>query len=338
MRAAEATSESVASRRRTTVCAAMLGLLAALALAPHARAEDAMAWLARAAHAARTLNYVGTIVFQHGGRTETLRLTHVNDGGAEYEKLVNLDGPAREVIRSHGEVRCYYPDAKIVRVEPRTFRNVFPSLSPQQQRSLAEHYEFRKAENVRVAGFDAEVHVLEPKDGRRYGHRFWTERETGLLLKARMINERQEVVEQFAFTDIAIGVKLDRELAKPTWPAVPPDWQLREGAAGEPASHDTGWVVAKLPPGFVKVKEGFRHLRGRREQVAHLVFSDGLVAVSVFVEPIAAVAGQAAGAMRQGGLNVYAHKMDDHLVTALGEAPPITIRQIAQSVSRQSRP
>jgi sigma-E factor negative regulatory protein RseB len=314
---------------------AVLGLVAALVLAPAVRAEDAAAWLARAAHAARTLNYVGTIVFQHSGRTETLRLTHVNDGGVEFEKLVNLDGPAREVIRSHGEVRCYYPDARIVRVEPRTFRNVFPSLSSQQQRSLVEHYNFRKVENVRVAGFEAEAHVLEPKDGRRYGHKFWTERETGLLLKARMIDERQEVVEQFAFTDIAIGAKLDREMARPTWPGVPPDWQLREGSAGDPVPHDTGWVVAKLPPGFVKVMEGFRSLRGKREQVAHLVFSDGLVAVSVFVEPIAAIAGQAAGAMRQGGLNVYAYKMDDHLVTALGEAPPITIRQIALSVSRR---
>lgn len=314
---------------------AVLGLAAGLALAQAARADDATAWLARAAQAARTLNYVGTIVFQHGGRVETSRLTHVVDDGVEYEKLVNLDGPAREVIRSKGEVRCYYPDAKIVRVEPRTFRNVFPSLSPQQQQALAQFYEFKRQENVRVAGFDTEVYVAVPKDGKRYGHKFWADRATGLLLKARLINERDEVVEQFAFTDVAIGVKVDRESARPTWPAVPSDWQLREGPAGGPAPHETGWIVARLPPGFVKVMEGFRHLRGKREQVAHLVYSDGLVAVSVFVEPIAGVPGQAAGAVRQGGLNVFTVKLDDHLVTALGEVPSITVRQIAQSVSRR---
>jgi sigma-E factor negative regulatory protein RseB len=335
MSVAETKPERRARGRRAPLLPVLVALVAAFALPPAVRADDATAWLARAAQAARTLNYTGTVAFQYGGRTETVRLTHVNAGGVEYEKLVSLDGPAREVIRSQGEVRCYYPDAKIVRVEPRTFRNVFPSLSPQQQRSLAEHYQFRRAENVRVAGLEAEVYVLEPKDGRRYGHRFWTERETGLLLKARMINERQEVIEQFAFTDIAIGAKLDPEMAKPTWPGVPPDWQLREGTAGGAMPHDTGWVVSKLPPGFVKVMEGFRHLRGRHEQVAHLVFSDGLVAVSVFVEPIAAASGQAPGAMRQGALNVFAHRMDDQLVTALGEAPPITIRQIAQSVSRR---
>lgn len=335
-------SGAVATRKRegggaVRPAATFLGTFAAFALAfAHAAAaQDASAWLARAAQAARTLNYAGTIVFQHGGRVETSRLTHLNDNGAEYEKLVNLDGPAREVIRSHGEVRCYYPDAKVVRVEPRTFRNVFPSLSPQQQQALAQFYVFRKAESGRVAGLDAQAYEFEPRDGLRYGHKFWADSATGLLLKARLINEKQEVVEQFAFTDIAIGVKLDLDMVKPTWPVTPPDWQLRQGAAGDPVPHDTGWVVAKLPPGFSKIMEGFRSLRGKRDPVAHLVFSDGMVAVSVFIEPLAASPGRDAGSMRQGGLNVYTVKSDDHVVTALGEAPAVTVRQIAQSVSRR---
>src|SRR5207237_2623897 len=91
-------------------------------LASPARAEDAAQWVARVAQAARQLSYVGTIVYQQGARVETSRLTHLADNGREYEKLVNLDGPAREVVRALGEVRVYYPDAKIVRVEPRTFR------------------------------------------------------------------------------------------------------------------------------------------------------------------------------------------------------------------------
>ena len=94
---------------------------------------------------------------------------------SEFEKLVNLDGPAREVIRSNGEVRCYYPDAKVVRVEPRTFRNAFPSLSPQQQAALADYYDFRMAERGRVAGIETQAWVFEPKDGLRYGHKFWAD-------------------------------------------------------------------------------------------------------------------------------------------------------------------
>ena len=185
-------------------------------------------------------------------------------------------------------MRCYYPDAKIVRVEPRTFRNVFPSLSPQQQAALAQFYDFRKAEVSRVAGLEAQAYVFEPKDGMRYGHKFWADRETGLLLKARLINEKQEVVEQFHFTDIAIGVRIDRDMVKPTWASTPPDWQVKQGAPSDPVPHETGWVVGRLPPGFSKIMEGFRSLRGKREPVAHLVFSDGLVAVSVFIEPVGA--------------------------------------------------
>jgi sigma-E factor negative regulatory protein RseB len=319
---------------RTLPLAAVLAMLAALLHAPALRAEDAAAFLARAADAARTLNYVGTIVFQHGARVETSRLIHLNDNGTELEKLVNLDGPPREVIRNAGEVRCYFPDARIVRVEPRTFRNAFPSLSAQQQASLAKFYEFRRGEAARVAGVDAQTYVFEPRDGMRYGHKFWADAATGLLLKARVLNEKGEAVEQFAFTDIAIGARIDREMVKPTWPGTPPDWQLRQGGPGENVPHDTGWVVTRLPPGFAKINEGFRLLRGKREPVAHLVYSDGLVAVSVFVESLAVATAQA-GFRQQGGLNVYSLKLDDHLVTVLGEAPARTVQQIANSVARR---
>jgi sigma-E factor negative regulatory protein RseB len=308
--------------------------LGVLSIEPPASAEDAIAWLERAAAAAKQLNYVGTIVYQHGARVETSRLVHLNDAGGEFEKLTNLDGPAREVIRSQGEVRCYYPDAKIVRVEPRTFRNAFPSLSPQQLKSLAEFYDFRKAETARVAGLDTQAWVFEPKDGLRYGHKFWADAASGLLLKARILNDRNDIVEQFAFTDLTIGAKLDRAMVRPTWPAAPPDWQVRQSGAGEVELKDTGWVATRLPPGFAKIVEGFRTMRGRREPVAHLVYSDGLVAVSVFVEPMA-VAAHPIGPLQQGGINVYIRSLDDYLVTVLGETPPGTVRQIANSVTRR---
>jgi sigma-E factor negative regulatory protein RseB len=97
---------------------------------------------------------------------------------------------------------------------------------------------------------------------------------------------------------------------------------------------ETGWVVAKLPPGFVKIGEGFRKLRSKRAQVAHLVFSDGLVAISVFVEPTGATP-QPTGTLQQGGVNMYIRQFDDQVVTVLGEAPPATVRQIAYSLTRR---
>ena len=302
-------------------------------IVPVALAEDAAPWLARAASAARQLNYTGTVVYQHGGLFETSRLIHLNDRGEELEKLVNLDGPAREVIRNRGEVRCFYPDAKIVRIEPRTFRNAFPSLSPHQQKSLSEYYEFRKAETGRVAGLDTQAWIFEPKDGMRYGHKFWVDVATGLILKGRIVDERNEGVEQFMFTDISIGAKVDREMVKPTWPMSPPDWRIRQLGPGEVEMTDTGWTVTRAPAGFIKIVEGFRRLRGER-QVAHLIYTDGLVAVSVFIEPVGG-APHPIGLSTQGGINVYARQLDDSLVTVLGEAPAVTIRLIANSVARR---
>jgi sigma-E factor negative regulatory protein RseB len=308
--------------------------LVMLAVARAAAAQDAATVLSRAATAARSLNYIGTLVYQHGGRAEISRLIHWYDAASgEFEKLVNLEGPAREVIRANGEVRCFYPDQRVVRIEPRTFRNAFPSLSPPQQKSLTDFYEMRKAEPDRVAGLDAQAFVFQPRDGLRYGQKLWVERATGLLLKARIHNERDEPVEQFAFTDLAIGVPIDRAMVQPSWPPSPPAWQVHEAGPGEADAADTGWVVRAAPPGFSRVAEGFRNLRGKRSPVAHLVYSDGLVAVSIFIEPGSGV--RPAGLVQQGGINVYVRELDGYVVTALGEAPVAAIRQFANSVARR---
>ncbi len=303
-------------------------------VASSATASDALAWLTRASQAARQLNYVGTIIYQIGPRVESSRITHMNDDGREFAKVVNLDGPAREVVRTQGEVRCYYPDAKLVRVEPGTFRNVFPSLSAEQQQSLARYYDFRVVGDDRVGGRPVQVVVFEPKDGLRYGHRFWSDGATGLLLKARVLNERGEAVEQFAFSDLTMNARIDHAMVEPSWPVVPRDWQVLENVSGDVVPEDTGWIVARVPPGFEKIMEGWRKLRGRRERVAHIVFSDGLVSVSVFVEPLVA-ASAPAGFLQKGGLNVYSVKQDDHLITVMGEAPGATVRQIAHSITHR---
>ena len=302
-----------------------------LVLSPAVQAEDAAQWLGRAAQAARQLSYVGTIFYQSGPKEEISRLAHLFDNGVELEKLVNLNGPPREIVRTQSEVRYYYPDAKLVKIEPRTFKNAFPGLSPEQQRSLTQYYDFRVVSGERISGRAAEVVSFEPRDGLRYAHRFWSDTATGLLLKARVINERGDIVEQFYFTDLTINATIDREQVEPSWPKTPPDWIVREGSGGDVQQKDTGWTVGKLPPGFAKVMEGMRKWRGRAEPVAHLVYSDGLVAISVFVEPMPANP-TAVGPSQQGGLNGYSVKIDDHLVTALGEAPVATVRQIANSV------
>ena len=316
------------------VSATLLVLAAALA-SPLANAQGyAAQWLMRVTQAARSLNYTGTVLVRQGTRFDTFRLAHLFEDGQESEKLLSLDGPAREIVRSATEVRYYFPDAKVVQVEPRSIRNVFPSLSPEQTANLAQYYEFKLVPGGRVAGRNTEMATFEPRDGLRYAHRFWADPTTGLLLKSRLVNERGEVIEEFAFSDVTVNAKIDKDMVKPSWPSVPPDWRVVQAGPGDFVSNDTGWTVTKLPPGFIKISEGFRKLAGKREPAAHLVFSDGLVAISVFVEPFTVTQTQI-GLTQTGGLAQYSTRSDAFRVTVVGEAPPATVRQIAQSVSRK---
>ena len=312
-----------------------VAMFAALLLAPPAHAQmDAATWLTDVTRAARSLNYAGTVTYRQGARFETFRLAHLNEGGQEWEKLLSLDGPAREIVRTGTEVRYYYPDAKIVRVEPRTIRNVFPSLSAEQIRNLTQYYDFKRIGGERVSGRTADIVVFEPKDGLRYGHKFWSDTATNLLLKARLVSEKGDVVEEFAFTDVSINPTIDKDMLKPTWASVPADWKVKQGGPGEVVPNDTGWSVGKVPAGFQKITEGFRKLAGKPNPVAQIVYSDGLVAISIFIEPFTVTQTQI-GLTQAGGLAQYTTRSDAFLVTVLGEAPPATVRQIAQSVSRR---
>jgi sigma-E factor negative regulatory protein RseB len=295
-----------------------------------AHSGEAIDWLHRAAAAAQKLNYVGTILYQHGNKVETSRIIHYVDATGEYEKLINLEGPPREVIRNNEQVTCYLPDSKLIRIESRTSRSVFPSLLPNQIATLAQNYVMRRADSTRIAGLEANTFVMEPRDGMRFGHVFWTDVGTGLLLKTRMFDENNRLVEMSTFLEVQINTKLDKSMVQPTFPVQPADW-LVQRTTTEAVQKPTGWSVSRLPSGFSKVVEGFRMLPNRSEPVAHLVYSDGLVSVSVFVEAMPGTP-QVLGWSQQGAINIYKRQLDDYLVTVLGETPGVTVRQIANSV------
>jgi sigma-E factor negative regulatory protein RseB len=311
-------------------------LLACLPATVHAESlqpSDPVAWLQKISGAARQLNYAGTFVYQHGGMVETSRITHRFDDSGEHEKLEALDGPPREIIRNNNEVLCYYSHSKTVKVEKRHAQKNFPALLPAQSGELAENYTVKLGEQERVAGYDCQVIVLEPKDGFRYGHKLWADIGSGLLLKASALDDKGQVLHQFAFTQVSIGGQIDRERLKPAFPG---GKQLRHAdhPAMSPARlSETGWEVRQPPAGFKKIMELQRSMPGKKMPVAHLVFSDGLAAVSVFIEPLAGMqAKPMEGVFAQGPVNVYAKPVDSHQVTVLGEVPGGTVMQVANSV------
>jgi sigma-E factor negative regulatory protein RseB len=291
------------------------------------------------ANASRQLNYSGTFVYQHADRIETSRIAHfVNPAGGEFEKLETLDGPAREVIRTNDQVTCYLPDAKTVIIEKRSARR-FPALLPESLSGVADNYAVSVADGPR-AGYECQVVVLEPRDKLRYGHQFCAETRSGLPLRARTLSEKNQPLESFAFTELKIGGSFSRDQVRSRYAAKSRDWKIDSSTLVlRDVPTDTGWTLTRQPAGFRKLTELKRSISGRAVMVSHIVYSDGVAAVSVFIEPLPKTLPKtrpARSLSHQGAVNIYVRPVADHLVTVLGETPAATVMQIANSLEFRS--
>jgi len=312
-----------------------VGLSGAAHAGESGTSSEGLAWLNKMASASRQLNYSGTIVYQHRNHVETSRVVHfVNSAGGEFEKLETLDGPPREVIRSNDQVICYLPAMKTVLIEERnrSSRN-FPALVPEQLGNISESYQVRKDAVDRVAGYDCQWISLVPRDNLRYGRRFCAELGSSLPLRAQTLNEKGERVESFAFTQLTLGGTFNRERVKSKYAekSRAQNWRVdRSGPATAATPGDSGWVITQQLPGFRKLMEA-RRSAGGRGAVSQIVLSDGLSAVSVFIEPMPREQ-PAQSLTYQGAVNIYKRPHGNHVVTVLGEAPAATLMHFANSL------
>ncbi len=309
----------------------VLGFLPGVAVAEE-NSRAALAMLEKMAEASRKVNYSGTFMFQHGGQTETSRIAHfVNPAGGVLERLETLDGPVREVIRSNDQVTFYLPGNKVVLIDPRGSRQ-FP-VRVEQIQEIVQHYRVIKGGLDRVAGHECQWVVLQPRDSLRYTRRFCAEINTGLPLRARTSNEKNETLEVFAFSTLTIGGSFKRELVRSKYAEVSAKqgWRVDRTALTESDSGDSGWVVHNLPAGFRKLMELRRSMVGKKGTVSHLVFSDGLAAVSIFIEPNAGQDNRQV-LRYQGAVHIYSRAVSGYTVTVLGETPAETVMQFARSL------
>lgn len=292
---------------------------------------DAQSWLDAMVESARRLSYVGTFVHQTGNRIETTRVVHASDDTGATTKLESLDGPAREIIRQNDEVYCYMPDKKMVRLDRSRARKFFPALIVEPSSALLNHYSVGVAGQERVAGYDCRMVLLQPKDKMRFGHRLCAELKTGLLLKAVMLNDQNEPVEQIAFTEVSIGKTMPRGAIRSVYADDAASWQT--DATAYDANTEGPWYVREMPPGFRKIMQMQRRMLGKAEPVIHMMFSDGLAAFSVFIEPKRARPVAAGVPAQRGSVAVYRRQLAEHQVTVLGEVPPGLVQQIGNAVA-----
>jgi sigma-E factor negative regulatory protein RseB len=292
-------------------------------------APEALDWLRKIYLATEKLSYSGTFVYQQGTRSETSRITRRADSSGGTERLEVLDGLPREVVRTRDEIRCYLPDSQTIKVDRRRDQRGFPALLPAQVSGLAENYVITIDETARIAGFDCQAIVLAPKDELRYGYKLWADMQTGMLLKARAFDRAGEVVEQFTFTQLEIG-NVSRERLRPRQASR--SWRVEQSAVTPANLAEAGWDVRPELPGFHKVAEIRRMLRDAKP-VSQVVYSDGLAAVSVFIEPMAGRSEPARfGLATMGAVNVYTREVANHLVTVVGEAPAASVQRVGNRV------
>ncbi len=299
---------------------------------------EALEWLKKIADSSRTVSYSGTFVYQHGSRVETSRIVHyVNQTGGVFERLETLDGPPREVIRANDHVTAYLPDARVVLVERRSTRHM-PVMLPEKLSDLARYYEVRKLDADRMGGFECLWIGVTPRDKLRYGRKFCAELESGLPLRSQVLNEHLQVIESFGFFQLSLGEKFSRDQVDSRYEkrALVQRWRIDRSALDVmEQAVDTGWIVASLPLGFRKAMEVKRTIAGRLAAMPHLVFSDGLAAISIFVEPkLRELGGKAL--TNQGSVHIYKRVLGEQVVTVLGEAPAATIMQIAHSMEAKN--
>ena len=325
--------------------ATLLGMTVAVAGGPAsapAPASEVRGWLLRIHDAASHRNFQGTFVVSGGGSVASARISHFYDGPNQYERIESLDGRQRKVFRHNDVVYTVWPASHVAMVEQRGLLNSFPALLQAGDDGLGEWYEVHAEGVDRVAGHEANVIAVKPRDALRYGYRLWADQGSGLLLRVDVVGEHGDVLETSAFSDVAIGVrpqpdsimqgmrKLDGyRIVKPS----PTPTQLE----------NEGWTLRRLAPGFREVSCVSRQMENPREvstepplpPVIQAIFSDGLTYVSVFIEPYRPDRHGPPMLASLGATLTLTQHQGDWWVTVVGDTPPATLKMFAAALERR---
>lgn len=308
-------------------------LLASATLSAQAATDEEM-WqvLQKAAVAARALSYQGVFVYQNGQQSKSVQITHTFNDKGEFARNVLLDGSPREVFSQGGNLVIFNPKNEKIVIEKRRGQNMFPAILPTNLDAIKESYLLHSGETEHVAGRQAQMLFLVPKDGLRYSYRFWIDTEYGLLLKSAMVNSRNEVMESIAFNQLGLLNTVDPDWFQPKIDNKKNYVMGDEMAVIVDHSVSPGWAIKELPAGYRQIDQMIRMVHGKPLPVTHMVFSDGLAFVSLFIEPITKNISPRTGHKAVGNTSFYANVASGYQVTAVGEVPEVTVEKIANAV------
>ena len=289
-------------------------------------------WLSRMGTAVQTTSYEGTVIRIQDGKAEALKVVHTMSDGVIREKVVAQEGNGIEIIRNGNEVHCILPDRQSVLVEEWDDQSTLFSTLPSSEVRFGSEYDVSIVRKERVAGRQTILVAIRPHDGYRYGHRIWLDTETAFPLQTQLISEDGTALEQVKFADISLNKTIDASALAPSYSTENFRWLT------QPSRHvshelETEWASTDMPQGFQTVSSHGEMMPGSDAVVTHIMYSDGLASVSVFIAPRDSAVPE--GPSRVGGSNSYSVVIDGHRVTAVGEVPAMTVEQIATTMARR---
>jgi len=283
--------------------------------------------------AAQNINYHGTLVFLQEGQVQSMRVVHKADENGQFERLINLNGVAREVVRKDDLVVCYMPESKEVMVSRQEFKgNILSQLADNNFAQLQMNYQFTVESMERIAGREAQRILIQPKDNLRYGYRLWVGNKNAILLKSDLLNEKGESLEQAMFADISVVDKIPENLLTPTSTGEGFTWYEREPDDSEPMILGSDWKIESLPKGFLVSSRFVHKMPGSNVPSEHWVLTDGLASISIYFEKLTGDQDLFEGISPMGVVNAFGALVAEHQITVIGEVPAGTVEQLAHSV------
>lgn len=309
---------------------------------PLVEARETRAWLLRIQEAANKRNFVGTVVVSAGGTVASTRIAHYGEGRDQLERIDSLDGQLRSIFRHNDVVHTVWPQRRIAVVEQRGQMSSFPGLLQAGSERVQEFYDLKPVALERVAGHEANVLLLRPRDKVRFGYRLWAEKNTGLLLRAEILSERGEILESSAFSEVSIGVKAQPEIV--TQPVKKLEgFKLLRPQQVVTKPEGEGWMLKVSVPGFQLVSCVKRQFESHAkaggaapgQQTLQAIYSDGLTYVSIFIEPYSAERHMRPVATSLGATQTMMRRDGDWWITVMGDVPVATLRQFASGLERK---
>ncbi len=308
----------------------LAGILLAVLVSATAHAEKALSpneLIKSMSATLQSMNYEGSFVHSQNGHLEAMKVLHSSDHEGEHERMISLTGEAREIYRNSSLVTCIWPGTDAVIVSDSKNREIIPRVDASLADNIAYSLELQGSD--RVAGRDTHVIDIRPKDQDRYGYRFWVDTQTHMLLRSSLYDQDGNAIEQMMFTDISFPDEI--ALSRFDLPLNVQEVAIRqEKQFKKPVLEKQRVDFSSLPTGYTVVSESYQPMQIDDAPVSHLLLSDGMASISVYVEYKAS--SESEGAASMGGMNAYTHGIDSALVTVVGEVPARTVESIAKAV------